>query len=238
MVRVNGCWVDPRGPTRNVGWASVRAGLLCAGMVSCQCRTATPHRSQGRDVAVANLSGSSQSAPSTSAPVSTAPPTSAQASTSATMKPYITVRTVDLSKCPVLQNDQEGEDGIARCVLGSDLVAQQDYSACFSTNRLLYADGESLFTSEMIPPADSVFVTDDKFELYSCSGRPIAVLQGGRLFPEGPTVESPCYAKTLLRRAYFVKDIRNDRQYDDVSLARARTILSRIVEDSPCRMKP
>jgi hypothetical protein len=141
---------------------------------------------------------------------------------------------VDFSSCPTIEGEPSGEDGIVQCVLGSGLVARQDGSACFDVNRLLDDKGESLFTSEMIGPKGSVFVTDRKFELYRCQGGPYAVLQGGQLFPEGTSVASSCHKKKLLRRAYLVQDIRNNKRYDDISLDRAEELLAQIAKTTKC----
>jgi hypothetical protein len=215
-----------------IKWVPPLVGLLAAVSVACQCKTASPYPSQGNGITVAN---SNRPPSSIAGPIVAKPLGSTQASTMP--KPEVVIRPVNFPDCPVLQNNQPGEDGIARCALDSDLIAQQDSSACFNVNRLLNADGRSLFTSEMVPPPDSVFVTDDKFKLYSCRGRPIAVLQGGRLFPAGSTPGDPCHGKTLLRRAYLVKDIQSDRQHDDVSLERAETMIAQIIANSPCRMR-
>ena len=154
----------------------------------------------------------------------------------------ITRETVDLTKCqpakPLTEKQEheqeQGRDPLIECALSPGLVAQQNGSACFNVNRLLDAQGEALFESELFSPNHSVFVVDGKFELYRCEGRAIAVLQSGEYFAEDMGKNNACHGDTALRRAFSVADLLKKKRYDGLTLSDAKTSLMRIARSSSC----
>lgn len=169
-------------------------------------------------------------------------PASSAAQTKPTTKPVVGFENeeVDFSTCSKAKvsaaAEEDDGDGMIRCALASGMIAQQDGSACIDVNRLLDDKGESLFASEMVaPPRGTVFVPEPKFELRRCQRAPYAVLQGGELFPEGTSVKNPCHKKRLLRRTYVVQDFQNNQRHEDVTLDRAKALLTEIARNTACR---
>ena len=150
---------------------------------------------------------------------------------------HFVVETIDLATCQSPKPDDEEEklgDGLIRCSLSSGLIAEQNGSACFDVNRLLDAEQQPLFESEISAPDGNVFVVEPKFELYRCKGHPVVVLQGGQYFTEDTSVENPCHGKKALRQAYQLQDIANQRLYSDLPLSQARVLIDRILRTAGC----
>ncbi len=232
MARIDVRWLACAAPLRGRACMTSLVAFLSAGALACPSRS-TSHR----------LMTAAATPPSATSAGSTATPAASSASAPlGSTAPKDRIRpaaglaseTVDFSSCPTVDDDWHGEGGVVRCVLGSGLVAQQDGSACFDVNRLEDDKGESLFTSEMIEPRGTVFVTDGKFELHRCQGVPYAVLQGGQLFPEGVSASGHCHKKKRLRRTYLLQDIQNSKRYDDISLDRAKELLAQIARTTKC----
>ena len=236
MARIDGRWLACGAPLRGRACVVSLVAFLSAGVLACPSRS-VPHDPSHHPTAADATLPSATSAGSTAAPPApsaSAPLGSADAKDRIRPAAGLASETVDFSSCPTVHDDSHGEGGVVRCVLGSGLVAQQDGSACFDVNRLEDDKGESLFTSEMIEPKGTVFVTDGKFELHRCQGVPYAVLQGGQLFPEGVSASSHCHKKKRLRRTYLLQDIQNSKRYDDISLDRAKELLAQIARTTKC----
>jgi len=206
--------------------------FLSAGALACPSRSTSHRLTTAAATPPSATSAGSTAAPP--APSAFAPLGSADAEDRIRPAAGFTSETVDLSSCPTVQEDTYGEGGIVQCILGSGLVALQDGGACLDVNRLVDDRGESLFTSQTIEPKGTVFVPNNKFELYRCQGAPYAVLQGGQLFPEGTSLASSCHKKKRLRRTCLVQDIQNNKRYEDVSLDRARELLAQIARTTKC----
>jgi hypothetical protein len=150
---------------------------------------------------------------------------------------HFVVETIDLATCQSPKPDDKEEeqgDGLIRCSLSSGLIAEQNGSACFDVNRLLDAEQQPLFESEISAPDGNVFVVETKFELYRCKGRPVIVLQGGQYFTQDTSVENPCHGKKALRQAYQLQDIANQRLHSDLPLSQARVLIDRILRTAGC----
>ena len=151
---------------------------------------------------------------------------------------HFVVESIDLATCqsakPNTEEEEQGRDGLIRCSLASGLIAEQNGSACFDVNRLLDAEQQPLFESEISAPDGNVFVVEPKFELYRCKGHPVVVLQGGQYFTEDTSVENPCHGKKALRQAYQLQDIANQRLYSDLPLSQARVLIDRILRAAGC----
>ena len=153
--------------------------------------------------------------------------------------PRPTSETVEFTTCARAKDSPTEEelelgDGLVRCALASGLVAQQDGSACFDVNRLLDSQGNSLFSSEMDAPKGTVFVPDQAYVIHRCQGSAYAVVQAGRLFPEGIGKATACHKKKLLRRTYLVQDVRNGRRYDDLSAEQSQRLLAQLGAATDC----